>query len=101
MKSQKPTWRRPSAAAVGSALGLHPDIDPPTVVRVTLAGVLRVRVPSVLDLLHGPRQHPSGDVGIPDGRTLPECDLVVAELAEEDAAGHIVEHPRPELFLLD
>jgi hypothetical protein len=58
-------------------------------------------VPSVLNPLHGVRQHPGDDVGIPDGRALPERDLVIAELAEEDAASNVMIYPRPELLLLD
>src|SRR5206468_854483 len=74
------------------ALDLHPDVDLPAGVRITLAAVLRVRVPGVLDLLDRPREHPGGDVGVPEGRTLPGRHVVVTDLAEEDAAGHVVEH---------
>src|SRR5262245_65558628 len=58
-------------------------------------------MPSVFDLLHRVRQHAGDDISIADGRALPEGDFVIAKLPQEDAAGYIVVHARPELFFTD
>src|SRR5262249_23366366 len=76
-------------------------IDLPLLVLIALTDILRFGVPGELDLLHCPRQHPGYHIGVSDGRTLPESDVVVAEPAQEDAARHVMKHLRPILLLLE